>query len=488
MSQPNPTKRISREEIRAIYAQGEEAVVTLVEALLERIEQLETRFEVLENQRHKDSRNSGKPPSGDGFGKRTKSLHSKSERPSGGQSGHPGSTLEWSEQVDEVVRHSVSHCGVCGESLSDVAVESWILRQVHDLPPLRLVVTEHQAEEKRCQCCSNLNRATFPCDVNSVVQYGSSIKGLMVYLMVGQLLPSLRICELLHEVMGVEVSEGTLYNACAQCDSSVEPIAQQIKQAMQQAEVGHFDETGRRVDGKLMWLHVACTEAWIYYFIHPKRGQVAMDAMDILPHFSGKGVHDGWCSYAHYEFDHSLCNAHHLRELLFVTERYEQPWAEEMMSLLVEIKTQVEAARTEGQSELNTAQLTDFEQRYQRLIDQGFKDNPLPPSEPEQPKSRGRPKQSPPRNLLNRLSNQAAVLAFMYDFGVPFDNNQAERDLRMMKLRQKISGGFRSLQGAQTFCRIRGYLSTLRKQGLDVLGALRRLFAGNPVLPALQPE
>lgn len=488
MSQPNPPKRISREEIRAIYAQGEEAVIALVEGLLERIEQHETRLEALENQRHKDSRNSGKPPSGDGFGKRTKSLRPKSERKSGGQPGHPGSTLEWSEQVDEVVRHSVVHCQVCGESLSEVAVESLILRQVHDLPPLRLVVTEHQAEEKRCGCCGNLNRAAFPSDVNSVVQYGSGIKGLMVYLMVWQLLPSLRICELLREVMGVEVSEGTLYNACTGCDTSLEPVVQQIKQAVQQAEVGHFDETGMRVGGKLMWLHVACTEALTYYFIHPKRGQVAMDEMDILPHFSGKGVHDGWCSYAHYEFDHSLCNAHHLRELLFVKERYEQPWAEEMMSLLVEIKTQVEVARSEGQSELGTAQLTDFEQRYQQLIEQGFKDNPLPAIDPEQPKSRGRPKQSPPRNLLNRLSNQVAVLAFMYDFDVPFDNNQAERDLRMMKLRQKISGGFRSLQGAQTFCRIRGYLSTLRKQGIDLLDALRQLFAGNPIMPTLQPE
>jgi transposase len=488
MSQPNPSKRISREEIRAIYAQGEDAVILLVESLLERIEQLERRLEALEDQRHKDSRNSGKPPSGDGFGKRTQSLRSKSERKSGGQKGHPGSTLEWSQQVDEVVQHSVSHCQECGESLSDVAVESLILRQVHDLPPMRLVVTEHQAEEKRCLCCGKLNRATFPADVNSVVQYGSGIKGLMVYLMVGQLLPTLRICELLQEVMGLALSEGTLYNACAQCDTVLEPIEQQMKHAIQQAEVAHFDETGMRVGGKLLWLHVACTDALTYYFIHPKRGQVAMDEMDILPHFRGKGVHDGWSSYAHYEFDHSLCNAHHLRELLFVVERYKQTWAEEMISLLVEIKTQVEVARTDGQRQLSPAQLTNFEQRYQNLIEQGLKDNPLAPVDPEKPKSRGRPKQSPPRNLLRRLSNQSAVLAFMYDFRVPFDNNQAERDLRMMKLRQKISGGFRSLEGAQMFCRIRGYLSTLRKQGINVLDTLKQLFAGNPILPSLQPE
>jgi transposase len=479
---------MGREEIRAIYAQGEDAVIALVEGLLERISQLETRLETLENQQKQDSRNSSKPPSGDGFGKRTKSLRRMGERSSGGQVGHRGSTLEWSAQVDEVIVHPVLQCEACGASLSEVEVENWLLRQVHDLPPLRCVVREHQAEEKRCPCCRELNQAVFPAHVNSVVQYGSGIKGLMVYLMVGQLLPSMRVCDLLREVVGLEVSEGTLYNTCGHGHEALEAIEPHLKRAVQQAEVGHFDETGIRVGGKLMWLHVACTAALSYYFIHPKGGQVAMDAMDILPHFSGIGVHDSWSSYAHYACEHSLYNAHHLRELLFVVERYGQSWAEEMMTLLIEIKTQVETAKAAELSALSATQLKEFEQRYQQLLKQGLKDNPLSPTVAEKPKSRGRPKQSPPRNLLNRLSNQSAVLAFMYDFRVPFDNNQAERDLRMMKLRQKISGGFRSLEGAQLFCRIRGYLSTWRKQGIEVLNALKQLFEGNPIFPALQPE
>jgi transposase len=488
MSQPNPSKSISREETCAVYAQGEDAVVALVEGLLERIDQLETRLAALENQRKKDSRNSSKPPSGDGFAKRTKSLRQQGERSSGGQSGHQGSTLEWSDQVDEVVVHPVLQGESCGQELTDVGVESWRLRQVHDLPPLHLIVSEHQAEEKRCPCCGVLNQASFPAEVNSVGQYGGGIKGLMVYLMVGQLLPSMRVCDVLREVVGCELSEGTLYNAYAQCDEHLEPIEQHLKAAIQQAEVGHFDETGMRVGGKLMWLHVASTEALTYYFIHPKRGQFAMDAMDILPHFSGTSIHDGWSSYGHYDCGHGLCNAHHLRELLFVVERYQQEWADEMMSLLVEIKTQVETAKAAGFSVLSATQIADFEQRYQRLIEQGLKDNPPPPTDPKQLPSKGRPKQSPPKNLLDRLSKQSAVLAFMYDFQVPFDNNQAERDLRMMKLRQKISGGFRSMEGAQRFCRIRGYISTLRKQGIDVLDALKQVFIGNPVFPALQPE
>jgi transposase len=188
---------MGREEIRAIYAQGEDAVIALVEGLLERISQLETRLETLENQQKQDSRNSSKPPSGDGFGKRTKSLRRMGERSSGGQVGYPGSTLEWSAQVDEVIVHPVLQCEACGASLSEVEVENWLLRQVHDLPPLRCVVREHQAEEKRCPCCRKLNQAVFPAHVNSVVQYGSGIKSLMVYLRVGQLLPSIRVCDLL---------------------------------------------------------------------------------------------------------------------------------------------------------------------------------------------------------------------------------------------------------------------------------------------------
>jgi transposase len=187
-----------------------------------------------------------------------------------------------------------------------------------------------------------------------------------------------------------------------------------------------------------------------------------------------------------YDCEHGLCNAHHLRELRFIVERYKQPWADEMMQLLIAIKDQVEIAKAAELNALSPTQLADFEQRYEALIEQGLKANPPPPINPEAPKKKGRPKQSPPKNLLDPLqTNQKAVLAFMYDFRVPFDNNQAERDLRMMKLKQKISGGFRSLAGAQMFCRIRDYISTLRKQGIEILDALRRVFVGNPIFPNL---
>jgi len=471
-----------------VYAQGEEAVIALVEGLLERIEPLEARVETLENQVSKNSHNSSKPPSGDGFGKRTRSLRPRSARPSGGQAEHPGNTLEWSDDVDWVVEHPVQKCQGCGASLEDEVVERLIVRQVHDLSPLQLEVSEHQAQVKCCPACGLENHGQFPAEVSHPVQYGSVVKGVMVYLMEGQLLPSGRTVEMLDEVFGARVSEGTLYNARKECFEAIEPITTAIATHLQQASVEQFDETGLRVNGKLWWLHVACTHGLTYYFVHPKRGKAAMDEMNILPQFQGKAVHDSWVSYGTYAgCTHYLCNAHHLRELTFIFERYRQPWAFQMLLLLGSIKHQVDAAKASGQSLLTPELVLEFEHRYQVVIQQGLAANPPPPTPAL--KARGRLKQSPPRNLLFRLNHQpAAVLGFMHDFSVPFDNNQAERDLRMMKLKQKISGGFRSAEGAKMFCRIRGYLSTLRKQRIPVLDALVSLFMGNPVFPGLQTE
>ncbi|MEL6777560.1 MAG: transposase, partial [Cyanobacteria bacterium J06597_16] len=211
--------------------------------------------------------------------------------------------------------------------------------------------------------------------------------------------------------------------------------------------------------------------------------------MAVLPTFKGISVHDGWTSYFKYPCTHALCNAHHLRELRFIAERYEQPWADGMMTLLTTIKARVDSVKAAGQEALCAPQRLGFKLLYQALLTNGFKANPPPTVDSDVPKKRGRTKQSPPKNLLDRLQrHEAAVLAFMDDFRVPFDNNQAERDVRMMKLKQKISGCFRSDEGARQFCRIRGYISTLRKQGLTVLNALKSTFMGAPILPAFQPE
>ena len=489
MKQAPQKLTISKDEIIACYAQGEEAVIVLVESLVARINALEARIEVLENQKSKDSKNSSKPPSGDGFAKRTKSLRTKSGRKSGGQKDHPGSTLEWCEEVDEVFIHPVIDCTSCGTSLEFVEVLNLRCSQVHELPPIKLVVHEHQAEEKCCPKCGVLNQGKLPAFVNSLVQYGPGLKGLMVYVMEGQLLPSERARELLQEVIGCEISEATLYNTRLRCYEQLAAVEAYIKSGIQVAPVVHFDETGLRVKSKLMWLHVACNGWLTAYFIDPKRGQLAMDAIDILPTFEGVSVHDGLASYGKYDSIHALCNAHHLRELRFVVERYEQDWASDMITLLVEIKTNIAIAQAAEETSLTLTQIADFERRYQVIIEAGLIANPPLPIDPDLPTRKGRRKQTPPKNLLDRLQlSRAAVLLFMHDWRVPFDNNQAERDLRMMKLKQKISGTFRSMEGAQQFCRIRGYISTLRKQGIQVLDALKLVFMETPLFPSLQPE
>ncbi len=465
-----------------MYAQGEDAVVSLVRQLLSRLDKLESRLETLEGRSKKTSQNSHKPPSGDGLGKRTKSLRTQSDKSSGGQPGHPGSTLEWSETVDWIDIHDVQTCSGCGGSLSDESVEQWLARQVFDIPAIELMVTEHRVAVKCCGACGHQTQGIFPVEARNVVQYGPRLKAMMVYLMEGQLLPSERTCEVLSDLLGVRVSEGTLYTSRTHCYEQLESTEQGIQSTLVTSSKVHFDETGMRVNGQLWWLHVACTDGLTYYFVHPKRGKVAMDEMAILPEFSGKAIHDGLKSYAGYECDHFLCNAHHLRELRFILEHYGQGWAYQLSLLLVTILYQVQAAKANGQTALPEDQLQAFEARYAEILDQGFAANPIPTPPPDAPKKRGRPKRSPPRNFLERLkSQQASVLGFMVDFEVPFDNNQAERDLRMMKLKQKISGCFRSVDGARMFCRIRGYFSTLRKQGQNVLDALIGLFSGVPI-------
>jgi transposase len=293
----------------------------------------------------------------------------------------------------------------------------------------------------------------------------------------------------LSDILGVNVSSGTLFNARSQCFEQLAANEETIKAEILASDVVHFDETGLRVSGKLWWLHVACTDGLTYYFVHSKRGREAIDEMEILPNFEGKAIHDGWKSYQNYQCQHYLCNAHHLRELMFIWEQYQQPWAIQMLILLGSIKSVVDATRT-THAQLATDVLDAFETRYQMLLAQGFAANPPPPPPIKHGRCRGgRLKQSPARNLLDRLQHhRVSVLGFMYDFDVPFDNNQAERDVRMVKLKQKISGTFRSPSGAQMFCRIRGYISTLRKQGLNVLAAFISLFSGSPQSPFPQPE
>jgi len=253
--------------------------------------------------------------------------------------------------------------------------------------------------------------------------------------------------------------------------------------------VAHFDETGLRVEGEGWWLHVASTPTLTHYAVHPKRGSEATDEIGILANFAGSiSVHDGWSSYRKYEgCEHALCNAHHLRELIFVEERLEQEWAGQMSKLLVEIRESVEQATraAAGARRLDSRSIKRYERRYQKIIEEGHRANP-PPEPTGKP---GRPKRGKAGSLLDRLDKRREeVLRFMHDFRVPFDNNQAERDLRMCKVQQKIAGCFRRREGAEKFCRIQSYISTVRKRGEQVLPALERVFRGDPFVPSLLAE
>ena len=488
---------ISSAELHEAYVKGEPAVQALLEVWMKQVIQvlekqhtrnqvLEARVQALEDQIAKNSSNSGKPPSSDGFQRPApKSMRKRSHKKSGGQAGHIGYSLKAVENPEHVKVHRVEQCSHCYVSLQSVKASRYAKRQVFDVPRVHVEVTEHQAEIKGCPHCGKENRAEFPEGVSQPVQYGHELKAQMVYFNQYQMLPLERTAEVFESLYGQTISEGTIVEAAREVSGQVAEVNNAIRQHMtEQEEVVHFDETGARAEGKLYWLHSASTEKLSAYAIHPKRGSLAMDAIGILPSMLGRAIHDDWMSYFKYPIQHGLCNAHHLRRLQFLEERYPQKWVKPMADLLVEIKEAVEKAKAASRTGLRRKTLLEFESEYNRLVKQGLRVNG-PPRRPEgQPIKRGRIKQNPAKNLLDEFKlHKEFVLAFMYDFKVPFENNQAERDIRMMKVKQKISGCFRSIRGAEIFCQIRGYISTARKNGRQVLDVLRLAFAGTPYLP-----
>jgi transposase len=445
------------------------------------------RVKQLEGQVAKDSHNSSKPPSSDGLRtpvRKTQSLRGKSGKKSGGQPGHQGRTLMMVEQPDEIVMLAPNHCEQCQHDLSLEMSCREERMQVWDLPVIRLHVTEYHTQVKVCPCCQAETRANVPEGIKATsVQYGPNTKALAVYLHGLQLLPFARVCQILNDLLGTSFCQGSLQAACRESVRVIGPVLERIKKGLQNSALLHNDETGFRVDKKRWWLHVASTRWLTYYLAHVKRGKEATDAMGILPTFEGTSIHDTFASYQQYGCLHALCNVHYLRELTFLHEHFKQDWAKEIKDLLREIKASVDHAREQGETHLPPAVRQEFEARFTCLVEQGFTANPAPERKKGQ---RGALRQGDARNLLLRLHQyQDQILRFMHDFVVPFDNNQAENDLRMMKLRQKISGCFRTQEGAAVFCGLRSYLSTMQKQGVHLLTALRSVFLGSPLLPPL---
>lgn len=439
------------------------------------------RIKDLEGQLSKNSTNSSKPPSSDGLKPNPKSLRKNGERKTGGQNGHAGKTLLQVENPDVVVNHEVDICENCLASLADIASNDHENRQEFDLPEIKPIVTEHQAEIKDCPLCGFKNKGKFPEGITQPVQYGSRVKATASYMNHYQLIPYGRLAEMFGDIFKFPLSEGTLFNIHKTAYENLEGYEAEVKQQLIKSPVAHFDESGLRVLKELHWLHATSTSTLTHYEVHKKRGVEAMEAIGILPHFKGRAIHDHWKPYFQFKCKHGLCNTHHSRELLYHEEQYSQEWAEKMKGCLFEIKQEVDACKVAGKLKMPVKRLRHFEKKYDKILKAGLKEIPIV----HQTVKKGKPKQHPAKNLADRLiAFKAETLAFMYDFMVPFTNNSAEQAIRMNKVKQKISGCFRSLTGAKMFLRTRGYVSTVRKNDLNPLDALMDVFKGTPFIPS----
>jgi transposase len=455
----------------------------LIVDLVRRLNELEAKLE-------KDSHNSSKPPSSDGPKRKPKSLRGTSGAKPGAQPGHKGKTLKRVAQPDHIKIHPVAPvCDACGQQIESARIT--VLpegRQVIDLPPTRFEVTEHRVQVAQCTC-GKRHSGVFPESVSQAVQYGPQIRAAAVYLTQYQQLPVARTVQALGDLFGLRVSTGTVQQSIDEAARLLAPAVRQINEALREQPVVHFDESSMRVGRMPYWLHLASTRTLSWYGAHRKRGSEALDSFGILPGFKGVAVHDGWRPYAAYECEHALCNAHHLRELVFVAESTQQPWAQQMIDLLCQAKREVDLSAACGNTALDPSRQRYYRRRARALIAQARKLNPTQARAPERVELRGRIRQSFTYNLVRRLHLQATeVWRFIADHRVPFDNNQAERDIRMPKLKQKISGCFRSESGMQAFCTIRSYLATLRKQNRSLIDALALGFAGFVVSPLTAAE
>lgn len=492
---------MTEEEIQQLKKENAD----LKEALAQkdrRIEELEgllmralLRIEELERRAEKDSHNSSKPPSSDGM-KHTLKPRPKKSKPSGGQPGHEGHVLQQVEKPDEVITHRPERCEVCHHKLETIQGQVRERRQIQELPEVRLQVIEHRVEAVCCPACQHVTTTDFPVEVNAPAQYGPRMRALAVYLSQFQLLPMERIQEVCHDLLGCHLSEGTLANWIERAARTLEPTILILKGLLGGSQVNHVDETGARIKGLLHWFHVTATKWLTLYAWHRKRGTSAINQIGIVPDYRGRLMHDRWISYASYSCEHSLCGAHLLRDCLWIAEHDKQAWAQAMHDLLLRMLGVCHDVRARGAKALPRTQRDELVGDYFEILRQGYQEEraPLPPAtappEPSSssPKKAGRSKQTDAKNLLDALLKRAEqVLAFLDDLSLPFTNNLAERDLRMIKVQQKISGTFRSEEGATAFCVIRSYLSTMRKQGRSMLEALTAVFEGSPFSLAWEP-
>ena len=437
----------------------------------------ESRIKELERQIKKDSNNSSKPPSSDGYRKPApKSLRTPSGKKPGGQPGHKGDTLLAVATPDARVEIPVTRCS-CGEDLSRVPVVEYEARQVFDLPPPRLEVTEYRLGKVCCPACQKIAVAPAPPGVAATTQYGPRFLAFVAYLHQDQAIPLGRVRQLCSDLFGAVVSEGTILGSCRTLALHLAPFQDKARELLRTAPALNVDETGLRVNGHTDWCHVASTSRLTLLALHEKRGLEGIEALGVAPYVDGTLIHDFWGPYLSLSPKHAFCNAHILRELKAISEFDRHIWASEMASFLLDLKEKT-ASRTSPASEVERQEILG---RFQALLSRAWIEagRPLPR------KGRGRVKATPAQNLLRRLEEYSRqVLAFAFDPAIPFTNNQAEQDLRMIKVRQKVSGGFRTQKGARLFLTIKSYTGTLRKRSCDVWTGLTNAITGHPFIPS----
>lgn len=439
---------------------------------------LQQRIDALERRVALNSETSSRPPSSDGLKKppaekRTQSLRGKSDRKTGGQPGHKGETLRQSATPDHVINHYPDICNTCGAALVASRAENVVVRQVIDLPaPPPPEVTEHRVHLCRCGKCDAVTRGVFPEGVAGPVQYGSRIAGIASYLQTYHCLPEERLSLLLSDLFGLSAVPATLARLVGRTADRLQPFAKAVCEGLSGAQVAvkHLDETGLRVAGKTQWLHVICSPLLSHFRVSPRRGE-------LLTGVSGLVVHDHWSPYFKMEgVQHALCNAHHLRELQALIEIEKEPWASAMKAFLLEAKALADTRTDDLTFEADV--MDDFLQRYDAILTEAvdFHEAQLPLQILSGvTKRRGRPKRRTGHNLALRLQKRKAeVIRFLTNPNVPFTNNEAERDLRMGKVRQKVSGCFRVRTGAEIFCNLRTVTCTARKQGWSIIETLMK--------------
>ena len=410
-----------------------------------------------------DSNNSSKPPSSDGLKAKPKSLR-KSGGKKGGQPGHKGTTLMMSDTPDEIIALKPKICPHCLQNQDNMPVVCTNRAQVHDLPEWKVRVKEYQSTSTRCTC-GHINCGTFPEGVVPGAQYGKRIKALLVNLNVGQFIPLARCCELLSEISDVQLCQATVLSALSEMEERIVPYEATIRENLLKSPVINSDETGARVDKILNWLHSVSNQQWTLYDVHRKRGFEAIEAIGLLPEYRGILVHDFFKPYLKLDVDHAFCCAHLMRECQGITDNSEQLWSGKMKTLLSNLWERTKVLR-EDAKRFAPRELKKWYGIYDSIVNLGFFEN----ANAVLGKRGGKPKEL---CLLERFRDyKKAILRFMYNPSVPFDNNQAERDIRMVKVKSKVSGAFRTEAGARQFARIRGFISTLRKQHRNVLESL----------------